>query len=377
MKTTTLLPFVTLYHPSQAITLGNAESAFNTLQSYYNTSIGLWIPSTGWWNSANCLTTIADLAVLSPTVAAEAEHDIYQNTFVRAQQYNLQEQKEVGPNWMPWTYNGHHWPFFPKHWHHWPRPHKANGFLNDYYDDEGWWALAWIAVYDNTGDEQYLRTAESIFDDIAEAYDTTPCGGVWWDRNNTYVNAIANELFLDVAAHLANRAGGGGLGGYHGNGGSSSKHDKAYYLDWAQKEWTWFQASGMINDQNLINDGLDNATCENNGGTVWSYNQGVVLGGLAELSRATGDESYIATAKLIADAAIANLTDAEGILHDVCEPDCGGDGAQFKGVFARNLRILQEASPEERYADFLLENADSIWANDRSNGAELSVVWSG
>ena len=46
--------------------------------------------------------------------------------------------------------------------------------------------------------------------------------------------------------------------------------------------------------------------------------------GLTELSRATRDQTYIATAKQIADAAIANLTDANGILHDPCEPDCGG-----------------------------------------------------
>ena len=59
-----------------------------------------------------------------------------------------------------------------------------------------------------------------------------------------------------------------------------------------------------------------------------SYNQGVILGALTELSRATGDDSYITTAKTIADAAIANLTDANGILHDVCEPDCGADGSQ-------------------------------------------------
>lgn len=362
MKASTFIPLLTFSSSSAAITLENAESAFTTLQQWYNTSIGLWIPSTGWWNSANCLTVVADLARISETVAAEAEGSIYDNTFYKAQEYNLDEQKEVGPDWMPWTYNGHHWPFFPKHWHHHPRPQRTTGFLNDYYDDEGWWALAWIAVYDNTGNERYLRTAESIFEDIAASYGTTPCGGVWWDRNNTYVNAIANELFLDVAAHLANRA--------HGQ-------KKSYYLDWAKKEWAWFKASGMINAQNTINDGLDNVTCENNGGTVWSYNQGVILGGLTELSRATGKKSYIKTAKTIADAAIANLTDADGVLHDVCEPDCGADGSQFKGVFARNLQILQEESPEERYAEFLVTNADAVWAEDRASRAELSVVWSG
>lgn len=214
---------------------------------------------------------------------------------------------------------------------------------------------------DITGNQQYLQTAEGIFADMAASYDTTPCGGIWWDKNHTYVNAIANELFLDVAAHLANRAG--------------SK--SGYYLDWAKKEWDWFKSSGMINAQHTINDGLNITTCQNNGGTVWSYNQGVILGGLTELSRATKDNSYINTAKQIADAAIVNLTDANGILHDPCEPDCGADGSQFKGVFARNLQILQKASPEARYKTFLQNNANSIWANDRDAQNELSLIWSG
>ena len=72
-----------------------------------------------------------------------------------------------------------------------------------------------------------------------------------WDKSHTYVNAIANELFLDVAAHLANRA-----------------SNKAYYLATAQSQWIWFKNSGMINAQNNINDGLDSTTCKNNGGTV-------------------------------------------------------------------------------------------------------------
>jgi len=209
------------------------------------------------------------------------------------------------------------------------------------------------------GNQQYLSTAESLFEDIKASYNTTPCGGVWWDKKKTYVNAIANELFLDVAAHLANRAG--------------SK--SSYYLQWAETQWNWFKHSGMINSQHTINDGLHLNTCKNNGGTVWSYNQGVILGALTELSRATGDQAYITTAKQIADAAIAKLT-KNGTLHDTCEPDCGGDAGQFKGIFARNLQILQKKSPEARYKTFLQDNANSIWAHDQQ-GAKLSLVWSG
>ncbi|KAI9653532.1 MAG: hypothetical protein M1821_007040 [Bathelium mastoideum] len=346
---------------SHSITAPNAKASFDTLQQWYNQSIGLWIPSTGWWNSANCLTVIANLAAVDYNVKKKVEF-IFPQTHVKAQVYNLQMQKTVGPNWLPWSYYGSSWPPFPPGY---PRPpsHQPNGFLNSYYDDEGWWALAWIAVYDVTADQKYLNTAESIFEDMASSYNTTPCGGIWWDKNHTYVNAIANELFLSVGAHLANRVQG----------------KESYYLQWAQEEWNWFQNSGMINSESTINDGLNITTCQNNNGTVWSYNQGVILGGLEELSRADSASSanYLSTAKQIANAAIANLTDANGILHDPCEPDCGADGSQFKGVFARNLQLLQQANPENDYKTFLQQNANSIWANDRDSENELSLIWSG
>lgn len=287
---------------------------------------------------------------------------VFSQTFTNAQTYNLQLQKNVGSNWLPTSYYANAWPEFPARVPA-PQAQQPNGFLNGYYDDEGWWALAWIAAYDVTGDQDYLNTAESIFQDMAASNGTTPCGGIWWDKNHTYVNAIANELFLSVGAHLANRAG----------------SRASYYLRWAQMQWTWFQKSGMINAENTINDGLNITTCKNNGGTVWSYNQGVILGGLEELSRAdaANSGSYISAARNIANAAIANLTDTHGILHDPCEPNCGADGSQFKGVFARNLQLLQHASPEENYQTFLQDNANSILSNDRGTGNELSLIWSG
>jgi hypothetical protein len=109
-----------------AVTQRDAALAYNGLQTWYNQSIGLWIPSTGWWNSANCLTVIADLAAINPGVAAKAEA-VYPNTWSKAQDYNLQLQKTVAPpEFLMESSNGGKLP-----------KHKTTGFLNNYYDDEG------------------------------------------------------------------------------------------------------------------------------------------------------------------------------------------------------------------------------------------------
>ncbi|KAK0355880.1 hypothetical protein LTR59_008507 [Friedmanniomyces endolithicus] len=232
-----LLASSSIVVPAQAVTLADAEGSYKALQRFYNESIGLWIPSdrpgggtrpivrARSGEKGGCfaddvpgLTVIADLAAIDGGVKAQSE-SVFGNTFREAQLYNLQMQKVVGPDYLPHTYYGHHWPYFPQGWHR-PEPHQTNGFLNSYCDDEGWWALAWIAAYDVTGNWQYLATAESIFEDMKAAAGTTPCGGlIWWDKSHTYVNATANELFLDVAAHLANRGG----------------NRATYYLSWPQK----------------------------------------------------------------------------------------------------------------------------------------------
>jgi hypothetical protein len=82
------------------------------------------------------------------------------------------------------------------------------------------------------------------------------------------------------------------------------------------------------------------------------------------------DDDYITTAHHIATAALAHLA-PHGILTDPCEPyHCGADGAQFKGVFARNLYLLHRASPRMRYRRFLHANAYSIWMYDRESSRE-------
>ena len=317
-----------------------AELGIKALQQWYDPATGLY-KTTGWWNSANAITAITDFMRVS---GSKKYVGVLANTYKQAQIEIPKDQRTDPKKEMTG---------FP-------------GFLNKYYDDEGWWALAWIDAYDLTHDGRYLTMAQSIFDDMAASWDSTCGGGIWWSKDRKYKNAIANELFLSVASHLANRA---------------SAADREKFASWAAKEWQWFHGSGMINADNLINDGLvidaSTGTCRNNQKTVWSYNQGVVLGGLAEWSKSAGNAAALEDAKRIADAALTHLADKDGVLHDVCEPKCGADGIQFKGIFMRNLRELTAVAPDQRYRAAFATNADSIWTKDRTPENTFGAVWSG
>jgi predicted alpha-1,6-mannanase (GH76 family) len=299
--------------------LAESAAGLKALQTSYVEETGLW-KTTGWWNAANALTVLVDYSKLSdtpdfrPTIA---------NTFERNSQ---------------------------KH------------FLNEYYDDEGWWALGWAGAYELTHQARYLEMAEQIFADMSGGWDDTCGGGIWWKKPKQYKNAIANELFLSVAAKLASL--------------TPDADKRAKYLEWAQREWKWFAASGMIDSENLVNDGLDSA-CHNNHRATWTYNQGVIIGGLSALAKQSGDAKPLEVAQSIALAAMARLTDLDGILHDSCEPArCGNDAPQFKGIFARNLAVLNSAAPAPGFRSFLRRNAESIWKNRDADG-RFGLVWSG
>src|SRR5258706_4429013 len=135
----------------------------------------------------------------------------------------------------------------------------------------------------------------------------------------------------------------------------------------------------MINSQNLINDGLaDTTTCLNNGYPIWTYNQGVILGGLVDLYKSTNDATLITKAQTIADATITHLIDTNGVLKETaCEPSCGPDAPQFKGIFMRNLAYLYETQNKQPYLDFILKNADSLWLKDRNSANQFGLVWGG
>ncbi|WP_407914551.1 glycoside hydrolase family 76 protein, partial [Kitasatospora sp. NE20-6] len=130
----------------------------------------------------------------------------------------------------------------------------------------------------------------------------------------------------------------------------------------------------MINSDHMINDGLTDA-CANNGQPTWTYNQGVVLGGLTELYRATGDASLLTTARTLADASTTRLQSG-GVLREPGEGDgCTGDGPSFKGAYVRGLGRLNTQLADHPYAPTLNSWANSAYTRDRNPLDQYGPHW--
>ncbi|CAF3355854.1 unnamed protein product [Rotaria sp. Silwood2] len=286
---------------------------------YYNEFIGLWIHELEW-QSGNTLESLANFLYLIDSPLKYVFHHTYIRTGI-----------------------------------------FAGG---DCYDDHQWFLLAWMQIYNVDGNIKYLHRAALIYDIISErAWSTKSCqGGIQWCPTKDYKNAITNELFLLSSMRLHPYA-------------TLLGKPLTYYLDWALKEWQWFQNSGMINDDYLINDGLSSTNiindnkCVNNNQTTWTYNQGVILTGLALLYNATRNSTLIDIAQNIADSTIERLTYSNGILKEPCEPTCDNDQKLFKGIFARHLGYLLPYLTDtyhiQKYTLFLQKNAISLLSTNR------------
>ena len=330
---------------------------------------------TRWWDSANAVTAVIDY--MAVTGDRSYLGPVVENTFAKAPGTRRPVYRRPVSLSRPYL-----------------RLERYQGFINGFYDDEGWWALAWIAAYDLTGDEKFLAAANNIFADMAGAWDDFWGGGIYWGKcdgspdragavavphgwKGGYKNAIANELFITVAAALGLRYRGRNLAGA----------DQAGYLNWAVRGWEWFSSPppagiAMINEVGLVNDSPDAQGVNNNTESIWSYNQGVILSGLRDLSELAGDETYLSRAEKIADAFIETPCSAsarpsrsgviDGILHehDDCRPDGGArpdvpsvDSTLFKGIFVRNLARLYATTRNAAYQQFILANAASALAH--------------
>jgi len=161
----------------------DVKALIDTQQSkYYNEKTGLWNAPTGWWNSANALEAIAEYMLYTNDTSYES---VIANVYAKTT--------------VPQT-------------------------LNNFFDDQQWWGLAWLRSYELTGRKEYLDRSVIIWNHVlSNAWDSHFGGGVWWSTDKNYKNAITNELFFTLSSGLYKLV------------------KNTTYLSWAMKEWQWFE----------------------------------------------------------------------------------------------------------------------------------------
>ncbi|WP_141717495.1 glycoside hydrolase family 76 protein [Nocardia altamirensis] len=300
------------------------QRALERLLESYNHEEGLWRGDRSTWQSANALTAVLDYI-------RRTDDDQYLSYVEETYRHGDVARSGV--------------------------PRKTRNS-----DDELWWALAWIAAYDRTGETRYLTAARTIVDGLEDAKASFCDGGLVWGSTGAdqfQVNTITNALYLTATASLSTRTEGA---------------DRSMYLARAQSTWAWFTEKAgraLFDRSGLINDHLDkfgDNTCvlvEEN--IRWTYDQGAVIRGAVALYRATGRRELLTAADAIATATTRDGSPfiRDGVLDEYAAagtcpgPDCG-DAYTFKGVFVRDYRELVDTGKSTATKEFLVRQANSL-----------------
>ena len=149
--------------------------------------------------------------------------------------------------------------------------------------------------------------------------------------------------------------------------GDSSYYDKAIALYTWSKLYLFDPETGKVND---------NVDLDKNSGQLkinsWSstYNQGSYLGAATMLYQYTGETTYLAEAKLIAEYTRVNMY-SSGVMNNEYN---GNDLPGFKGIFARYARMYTVELKQYDLVEWLQLNASVAYGNRNSHDL-ISTKW--
>ncbi|KAK4702228.1 hypothetical protein P7C70_g3994, partial [Phenoliferia sp. Uapishka_3] len=128
--------------------------------------------------------------------------------------------------------------------------------------------------------------------------------------------------------------------------------------------------------------------CNVTGLQTWTYNSGSILYGLADLYRATGNETLLDLGRSIAYAAMRDFTDqSTGVIVESCEhdpqpsadlpPGCQQDEIMFKGILVMGMAELYLVRPDANIYNFINTQLLSAVFNDLDDTWLFGEWWDG
>jgi predicted alpha-1,6-mannanase (GH76 family) len=215
---------------------------------------------------------------------------------------------------------------------------NGNSFINNFFDDMNWMALALMHYYDLTGEDFYLEQSQILFDEITSAWSGIAGGGIAWNRESlNFKNTPSNAPAVIIAVRLFERT-------------NDSK-----YSDWAHKIFAYVQENLREADTGFIIDGIRSLKEDQILRYAYTYNHGTYIGAACEMYRLTGDETYLDYAGQTLANAFDQYTNSRAVIIEEGE----GDGGLFKGILMRYVTQYYFTLPEpaEEVRQWICQNA--------------------
>lgn len=209
-----------------------------------------------------------------------------------------------------------------------------------YYDDNEWVGIELARLYKRHHEATVLEKAEQIMAFVMGGWEANPklaCpGGVPFSDSpaNTDRNTVTDGPAAELGVQLYRLTG------------------NATYLQFAQMAYQWVRAcllqpSGMYADHIRLHGVIDPS--------LWSYNQGSMIGAGVLLYQATGNSAYLYQARQTAKAALAYFT-LERLL---------AENPFFPSVYFRNLMYLDSVTHDPPGSRLAQSYIDSVWVHQR------------
>lgn len=305
----------------------------------YGGTIGMFQPPYYWWQAGEAFGGMIDNWYF-------CGNDSYEQTILNAL------LAQTGP----------HYDFMPE-----------NQTMVEGNDDQGVWGLTLMGAVERNftnptdGSPGWLAMAQAIFNQLYSRWDGSSCGGGlrWqiftWNGGYNYKNTISNACLFQIAARL---------GRYTGND---------TYLEVAEKVFDWLVDVGyvVLKDKGNVFDGAEiDDNCTSIVKYEWSYNHGVVLGGLSFMYNATnGSSMWEERVQQILGGAQTYFFKNSIMYESACQQEnsftCNNDQRSFKSIFSRMLGLTSVLVPStQSTVDDLLEQSAKAAAASCDGGRD-------
>jgi hypothetical protein len=221
-----------------------------------------------------------------------------------------------------------------------PYPGDRTASTETWFDDNGWWGLAFVNAYRATGSKRWLADAQRALAYIAAAGWDAQAGGIWWNTTHPYKSgpALASDTLLAVLLY--------------------QQTGSSFDLAQARRFLTWVNTSGFSPTDGLYADSNLNATPVDYIETPLIYAQAV-------LCRLTGDAEACARA----DEQKANSLRRFGYLLDF--------SPQYDAIYLQWMLALYALDGDRTLYQLAADNAREIETR-AANGEGLYLLsWNG